>query len=149
MDISEITNYLYVGAGPEVRDAEPLLGLGVRLIISMRGEKRPPAALAQPQLQVLWLRTYDVFFMPIPVSKLMEGVQAALPVIQNGGRVLVHCQRGRHRSVAMGAAILIAMGASAEEAMALLQARRKIADPHAPHIQRQIKKFEQVWRAQP
>jgi len=149
MDISEITNYLYVGAGPEVRDAEPLLDLGVRLIISMRGEKRPPAALAQPQLQVLWLRTYDIFFMLIPVSKLMEGVQAALPVIQNGGRVLVHCQRGRHRSVAMGAAILIAMGASAEEAMALLQARRKIADPHAWHIQRQIKKFEQVWRAQP
>jgi len=79
----------------------------------------------------------------------MEGVQAALPVIQSGGRVLTHCHRGRHRGVAMAAAILIAMGYSADEAMRLLRDRRAIAHPEAWYIRRQIQKFEKHWRAQP
>jgi protein tyrosine phosphatase (PTP) superfamily phosphohydrolase (DUF442 family) len=149
MDISQITDYLYVGAQPKPEQAPQLRDLGVRLIISMRGEKRPPAAFAQPPLDVLWLKTFDTFFTPIPIHKLMEGVQAALPVIQTGGRVLTHCHRGRHRGVAMAAAILIAMGYSADEAMRLLRDRRASAHPEAWYIRRQIRKFEQYWRAQP
>jgi hypothetical protein len=38
---------------------------------------------------------------------------AALETIRQGGKVYAHCQRGRHRGVAMGAAILIALGYSA------------------------------------
>jgi len=147
MDISQITDYLYVGAQPEAAHADDLRALGVRLIISMRGERRPPAAFAQPPLDVLWLKTYDTFFTPIPIHKLMEGVQAALPVIHSGGRVLTHCHRGRHRGVAMAAAILIAMGYSADEAMRLLRDRRAIAHPEAWYIRRQIQKFEKHWRA--
>lgn len=148
MDISQITDYLYVGAQPKPVHADDLRALGVRLIISMRGEKRPPTTFAQPPLHVLWLKTYDTFFTPIPIHKLMEGVQAALPVIQSGGRVLTHCHRGRHRGVAMAAAILIAMGHSADEAMRLLRDRRAIAHPEAWYIRRQIKRFETHWRAQ-
>lgn len=149
MDISQITNYLYVGAQPSAQDAEQLCALNVRLIISMAGTIRPPEALTQSPLSVLWLRTYDTIFTPIPIGKLMKGVQAALPVIQGGRSVLAHCREGRHRSVAMGAAILIAMGHSAEEAMQLLSARRKKADPQAWHIRRQIKKFEKHWQSMP
>ena len=149
MDISQITDYLYVGAQPSAQDAEQLRALNVRLIISMAGTIHPPEALTQPPLSVLWLRTYDTIFTPIPIGKLMEGVQAALPVIQDGRGVLAYCREGRHRSVAMGAAILIAMGHSAEEAMQLLSARRKKADPQAWHIRRQIKKFEKHWQSAP
>ena len=147
MDISQITDYLYVGAQPSAQDAEQLRALNVRLIISMAGTIHPPEVLTQPPLSVLWLRTYDTIFTPIPIGKLMKGVQAALPVIQGGGGVLAHCREGRHRSVAMGAAILIAMGHSAEEAMQLLSARRKKADPQAWHIRRQIKRFEKHWQS--
>jgi protein tyrosine phosphatase (PTP) superfamily phosphohydrolase (DUF442 family) len=147
MDISQITDYLYVGAQPEATHADRLRALGVRLIISMRGERRPPAALAQPPLSVVWLRTFDTFFTPIPIHKLMEGVRAALPVIQGGGRVLAHCHKGRHRGVAMAAAILIAMGHTAEDAMRLLRERRQMADPHIWYIRWQIMKFEKQWRA--
>jgi len=147
MDISQITDYLYVGAQPEAAHADDLRALGVRLIISMRGERRPPTAFAQPPLDVLWLKTFDTFFTPIPIHKLMQGVQAALPVIHSGGRVLTHCHRGRHRGVAMAAAILIAMGYSADEAMRLLRDRRAIAHPEAWYIRRQIQKFEKHWRA--
>jgi protein tyrosine phosphatase (PTP) superfamily phosphohydrolase (DUF442 family) len=149
MDISRVTDYLYVGAQPSAQDAERLHALNVRLIISMAGTMRPPKALTQPPLRLLWLRTYDTIFTPIPISKLIEGVQAALPVIQGGGGVLAYCREGRHRSIAMGAAILIAMGHSAEEAMQLLTARRQKADPQAWHIRRQIKKFEKRWQSMP
>ena len=148
MDISQINDYLYVGGQPEVEHTEQLSALGVRLIISMRGEKRPALVFGQPPLSLLWLRTYDTIFTPIRVRTLVEGVRAALPVIKTGGRVLIHCQRGRHRSAAMAAAILIAMGQSAREAMQLLRDRRQVANPHIWYIRRQIEKFEKHWRAQ-
>jgi dual specificity MAP kinase phosphatase len=145
MDISQITDYLYVGAQPSATDAEQLGALNVRLIISMSGMVRPPEALTRPPLKMLWLQTFDTIFTPIPISKLAMGVQAALPVIQNGGRVFVHCREGRHRGVAMGAAILIAMGYSAKDAMRLLKAKREVADPQAWHIQWRIREFEKYW----
>ena len=64
MDISQITDYLYVGAQPSGQDAERLHTLNVRLIISMAGNIRPPVALTQLPLSVLWLRTYDTIFSP-------------------------------------------------------------------------------------
>jgi len=149
MDISQITDYLYVGAEPDAARAEELLALGVRLVISMRGEKRPPAVFGQPPLSLLWLRTYDTIFTPIRVRTLAQGVRAALPVIETGGRVLIHCQRGRHRSAAMAAAVLIARGQSARGAMRLLRERRQLADPYIWYIRRQIEKFEKHWRNHP
>ena len=146
MDISSINNYLWVGAQPKAEDADALRQLGVRLVISMRGEVRPPAEFSEPPLSVLWLRTFDYFFTPIPMNKLMRGVRAALPVIQEGGQVLTHCKQGRHRGVAMGAAILIAMGHTAEEAMSLLCRQRESAHPQAWYVRRQILKFETHWR---
>ncbi len=146
MDISLITDYLYVGAQPQARHAQHLQALNVRLIISMRGETRPLVVFTQPPFASVWLKTYDIFLLPIPVNKLMEGALAALPVIRAGGKVFTHCQRGKHRSVAMAAAILIAMGHSAEAAMRLLRERRPIADPHAWYVKPQIEKFEQQWQ---
>ncbi len=145
MDISRITDYLYVGGQPKARHAEQLTALGVRLVISMRGESRPPQAFQQPPLSTVWLRTYDTFFTPISVAVLLDGVRAALPVIERGEGVLVHCRHGKHRSVALAAAILIAQGYPAEEAMRLLRDRRAAADPQAWYIRRQIEKFEREW----
>lgn len=148
MDISQITDYLFVGAQPEARHAPNLQALGINLIISMRVERRPPAAFVQPPLRTVWLRTFDVFFLPIPVRTLMKGVEAALPVIAAGGRVLVHCHRGKHRSVAQAAAILMAHeGCSAEAAMRLLREHRAIARPQTWYIQRQILAFEKFWKS--
>jgi len=145
MDISQIANYLYVGGLPRAEDAETLQALNVRLVISMAGNIRPDEVLTQQPFKLLWLRAYDTIFTPIPIDLLMEGVRAALPVIQDGGCVYAHCAAGRHRGVAMGAAILIAMGHSAQDAMQLLRARRRIADPYIWYIQRRIKLFEKQW----
>ncbi|MGH2521961.1 MAG: dual specificity protein phosphatase family protein [Anaerolineales bacterium] len=146
MDISQITDYLFVGAQPSVEHAEELRALGVRLIISMRGEKRPPGRFLQPPFRTLWLPTYDTFLTPIPLRTLITGVETALPEIDGGGRVLIHCQRGRHRSVAMAAAILIARGHTSEAAMQLILARRPEADPYLWYIRQRIVMFEKRWR---
>jgi predicted protein tyrosine phosphatase len=146
MDISLITPYLFVGAQPAVAHAADLCALNIGLVINMRAEARPHAAFNQAPLRSLWLRTYDVFFLPIPVQTLSEGVRTALPVIEQGQAVLVHCHRGRHRSVALAAAILIAHGHSAAEAMRLLRQQRAVADPGAWHIRRQIVAFERQWK---
>lgn len=146
MDISQVTDYLYVGAEPGAEDAEEIAGREVRLVISMMG-KRPHKAFTETPLASLWLPSYDTFLTPVSLAKLLRGVEAAKSIIEEGGRVLVHCQKGRHRSIIMAAAILIANGQTADEAMALLRARRAVADPDTWYVRRQIKRFETYWKA--
>jgi protein-tyrosine phosphatase len=95
---------------------------------------------------LLWLRTFDSPFFPIPISKLMTGAKAALETIQFGGKVYVHCAGGRHRGVAMGSCILIAQGYTAEEAMQLISKRRSFADPQIYYIRARIILFAQEWQ---
>jgi protein-tyrosine phosphatase len=146
MDISQITEHIYVGAQPDPAQAEALCALNIGLIISMRAEQRPHAAFVAPPLSCLWLRTFDSFLTPISMPTLMRGVQMALPVLGQGRCVLVHCRAGRHRSVAMAAAILIAQGHTAADAMRLLRQKRQTADPEVWYIRRRIEQFERHWR---
>jgi protein-tyrosine phosphatase len=82
---------------------------------------------------------------PIPLSVFQRGVQAALPVIDEGGKVLVHCRVGIHRSAAMACCILIAKGYSSQEAVDLVKRQRAVAKPEDAHILARIKKFESDW----
>ena len=145
MDISRITDQLYIAAHPKAEDADAIRDMNVRLILNMIFI-RPADVYRNPPFRMLTLRTFDSIFLPIPIGKLVRGVKAALPVIQGGESVLVYCREGRHRSVAMAAAVLIGQGCSADEAMQLVSLKRSKADPYAWHIQRRIRKFEEVWR---
>jgi protein tyrosine phosphatase (PTP) superfamily phosphohydrolase (DUF442 family) len=145
MDISKITDQLYIAAHPKAEDANAIREMNVRLILNMIFF-RPADVYRNPPFRMLTLRTFDSIFLPIPIGKLVRGVKAALPVIQGGESVLVYCREGRHRSVAMAAAVLIGQGCSADEAMQLISLKRSKADPYAWHIQRRIRKFEEVWR---
>lgn len=148
MDFSQITGYLYIAAGVKDNHVEMIRELDVGLVISMVAFQRPPKNIINDRTEVLWLQTFDFVLLPIPVRVLNRGVMAALPVIQNGRSVLVYCQAGRHRSVAMASCILIGMGYTADDAMELITQRRTRADPYASHIQRQIQKFEAFWSEQ-
>jgi hypothetical protein len=145
MNISEITNYLTISSKVTNKNAAEIIKLDPRLVISMIFQTKPPEALGQPPRSVLWLRTFDFPLLPIPLRTLSRGVEAALPVIEDGHAVHVFCEAGRHRSVAMASCILIAKGYSAGEAMKLIKERRQTADPYAWHIRRQIRKFENYW----
>jgi protein tyrosine phosphatase (PTP) superfamily phosphohydrolase (DUF442 family) len=146
MSISKITDFLYVAPWPTEEDIQFLESQGVRLILSMR-QRTPPIHFAHPNIQVVHLPTTDSLFMPMPMDKLHQGVEAALPIIEAGGGVAIFCKQGRRRSVAMACCILIGAGYTAEEAMKLVVEKRPIADPYIWHIRRRILRFEDEWRA--
>ena len=144
-DISKVTDYLYVGSRIEKEQADEVKVLKFDLIISMIGQIPPDEIYTLPPFKTLWIKTYDTFFTPISIKKLLLGVEAALPIIQNKGRVLVFCLQGRRRSIAMAAAILISMGHTSKQAITLLTTARKASDPKRWYIRTQIKAFEKYW----
>jgi protein-tyrosine phosphatase len=147
MDFSQITNDLFIGTMPASTDYNRLRNLGVRLVINMRYRQGPYPDSHPEALDFLWLKTIDSPFFLIPINKLLQGTQAALETIRNGGKVYSHCAKGRHRSVAMGAAILIAQGHTPKEAIQLIKQQRPISDPHMFYIRSRIFRFEQHWKS--
>jgi protein-tyrosine phosphatase len=147
MNFSRITDDLYIGSAPAASDYDRLRDLGIKLVINMRFWPPLPKDSHEQPLDFLWLRTFDNPLLPIPIRALREGAQAALDVIRDGGKVLTHCQHGRHRGVAMGAAVLIAQGHSLEETIKLIKTRRPIAEPDIFYIYNRILRFARQWQA--
>jgi protein-tyrosine phosphatase len=146
MEFSQITDQLFIGTTPSSEAYHQLRSLGVGLVINMRVERPPHRDYHNPPLPVLWLPTFDSPLIPIPLRYLRRGVQAALKTLQAGEKVYVHCAKGAHRGVAMGAAILIALGHSPQQAMQLIRQRRATADPEAWYIRQRIYRFAEYWR---
>jgi dual specificity MAP kinase phosphatase len=147
MNFSAITDELIIGSMPEARDYDTLRDLGVRLVINMRFDRGPELDPGDPPLDFLWLRTFDNPLLLIPLHTLQKGVRMALETIRAGGRVYTHCQHGRHRGVAMGAAVLIALGHSPEQAIRLIKERRPVADPDIFYIRNRIHRFARAYQA--
>lgn len=145
VDYSKITDDLFIGTTPAIRDYDHLRELGVRLIINMRFTFGPNPDLHHTPIQLLWLRSIDSPLFPISIPKLTRGAHAALETIRDGGRVYAHCAYGRHRGVAMGACILIAQGYDPGDAMQLIAERRSFADPFAYYIRPRILMFANEW----
>jgi len=145
-DVSAITDYLSISSWPRGDHAEELRAMNVRLILSMHWF-RPSRDLDRFPIKLLWLPTIDSPLFPMPIRSLKLGVEAALPVIKDGFRVLTHCRAGVHRSVAMACCVLIGMGYSAEAAMQLVEEKRAVADPRVWYIRNRIFKFEREWPA--
>jgi hypothetical protein len=144
MSVTPITDYLSIAAWPTVENITALRALDVRLIISMTN-RVPPPELNEPPFRLLHLPANDSPFRPVPIPLLCKGVTEALPVIGEGHGVAVHCSRGRHRSVAMACCILIGQGLDSAEAMQLVKARRREADPYIWYIRRRIVRFGREW----
>lgn len=141
---SQITDDLFISAWPQGKHKEHIISLGVCLILSMH--LLPPVKmLGHAQVRLLWLPTFDNPRFPISIKTLAKGVRAALPVIQDNQKVLVHCREGRHRSVAQAACVFIGLGFSADAAMQLIKEKRAAADPYVGYIQERIRKFEVEW----
>ncbi len=129
---------------------DELRTLGVRLIINMRFSRGPETdRAAESPIRVLWLRTIDSPFFPMPIDKLVQGARAALDTIRRGGSIYVHCAYGRHRSVVMGACILIAQGMSVENAVETIKRQRRVADPDVYYMKSRILRFASEWQGMP
>jgi len=144
LDLSPITSTLYVAASPAPGDVATLHALSVRLLISVR--MRPPRPSVRHAVEHwMHLPCIDSPLTPIPMLLLWRGVDAALPILEEGGVVMVHCHYGIHRSVALACCILIGQGYTPDAAMALVKERRPQADPYAWYIGARIKRFQYTW----
>jgi hypothetical protein len=146
IDLSPITQGLFVSDWPDESDAPRLEDEGIRLLLSMHW-RRPGAVYRRPPFSLVWLPTIDSPVTPMPLRSLRAGVLAALPFMERGEGVLTHCVFGRHRGVAMACCVLIGLGHTAEDAMALVSGKRAVADPYVWYIRRRIEAFERDWRA--
>jgi len=146
LDVSEITSYLYISSFPGSEHLEQIRTLGIKLIISMYLRK-PDKGYGEPPLTLLWMPVIDSFVTPIPITIFQKGVQAALPVIDEGGKVLVHCKWGIHRSAAMACCILIAKGYSLDQAVERVKSQRAAARPEEAYVLARIQKFEEDWNS--
>ena len=144
MDISQITPQLFISAWPREGESPHVRELGIRLVISMTSREPLSEFSAEPLMWVL-IPSIDSPLTPIALSGLKRGVEAAIPVLASGAGVLCHCREGHHRSVPMACCILIAQGHSAESAMNLASAKRRVADPRAFWIAPRIRNFERRW----
>jgi len=143
-DISETTDYLFISIWPTKQQAPLLREMGIKLILSLY-LRRPDSVLRSPPMTVLWMPFSDSPITPTPMAIFYRGVQAALPVIDGGGKVLVHCRWGIHRSPAMACCILIAQGYNVNEAIELVKRQRPFAKPDDGYVLARIKKFERDW----
>ncbi len=144
LDISRITDTLYIAAHPAPHDAEYLRELPTHLLLSVR--MRPPHKSVRAAVrQWVHLPCLDTPLTPLPMLLLWTGVESALPVIHHGGNVVVHCHYGVHRSVAMACCILIGLGSSPGDAMALVKQQRPVADPYVRYIRSRIERFADRW----
>ncbi len=145
LDYSNITDQLLIGVTPRVKDYIVLKSLGIKLIINMRADRYAPARRDRKLIKTVWVPTFDSRLIPIRPDYLAPTVKLALDIISGGGKVYVYCRKGRHRSIVMGAAILIAQGFSVDETIKIIKNHRQNADPDKRHIKQAIIDFAKFW----
>ena len=140
--MSWVTDHLAVGGRIHPEDIHALALSGITHVIDTRSEYRDDAAaLAKESIELLHLPTPDTY--PLTVEQLEKGAAWAQQRIQNGGRVLIHCEHGVGRSVLLTCAVLVYGGMKARDALALVQEKRWQASPNQRQVDR-LKEFERT-----
>jgi rhodanese-related sulfurtransferase len=147
LDISKITDYLYITTHATTADMAVFDKLNVGLVIHTTFFESPQESLVLSKYPMHNARMIDTGILNFPKKKLINSVNEALPIIEQGKSIVVYCKHGRHRSVAVACCILIAKGMSSGDAMALIKEKRPIADPYGSHVKRSIENFEKYWQS--
>jgi protein tyrosine phosphatase (PTP) superfamily phosphohydrolase (DUF442 family) len=124
-----ITPDLYVGGQMNGRGWRWLAARGLTASLNMRSEFDDAVCGVDPA-GYLWLPTDDDH-APTP-DHLRRGVAFIRHVVENGGKVYVHCASGVGRAPTMAAAYLVSTGLSLDEAWALIRKTRPFVKPTPP-----------------
>jgi protein-tyrosine phosphatase len=146
MDMTWVTDRIAVGGG--IWNDEKMIEVvraGVTHIVDMQIEW-DDTALAKPYgVNVLWNPTDDDFKLK-PPALLQRGVDFALEALDDAdSKVFIHCAAGVHRAPMMTLAVLRAMGFGLDDAMDMIQARRKVVD-FADVYLRSVEEFMLTYR---
>ena len=127
-----ITPDLCVGGQINAAGWRWLAARGITAVVNMRSEFDDAVHGIAPDAYV-WLPTPDDHAPTM--QQLRSGVGFINQVIQQGGKVYVHCASGVGRAPTMAAAYLISTGMRAEEAIALIRQVRPFVKPTEPQIE--------------
>ena len=136
MDMTWVTDRIAVGGG--IWTDEKMVEVaraGITHIIDMQLEW-DDTRLAEPYgVRVLWNPTDDDF-RPKPPELFQCGVEFALAALDDAeSRVFIHCAAGVHRAPMMTLAVLRALGFRLQDAMDMIQARRRVVDFAQVYVQ--------------
>ena len=147
MDMTWVTDRIAVGGGiwTEEKMIE-VVRAGVTHIIDMQIEWDDTRLAAPYGVKVLWNPTDDDFRAK-PPELFQRGVQFALEALDDdGARLFIHCAAGVHRAPMMALAVLRAMGFSLEDAMEMIESRRKVVDFADVYVQ-SVEEFMRSYEA--
>ena len=119
-NFAEITTGLYVGGFPAPHDP---FELGATVVVCLTSE---PSVTRAPAggLFIHW----PVKDGPIPPAETLRSLVRLIDArLREGAVVYVHCLAGRNRSPLVAARVLMDQGMTADEAIALVRARREDA----------------------
>ena len=140
LNLSWVTDHLAVGGRIHPRDIRALGKIGVTHVIDTRSEfVDDPVALGREHIELLYLPAPDTY--ALSVEQLVQGATWANEKIQQGGRVLIHCEHGVGRSVLLTCAVLVNSGMHASDALTLVKQKRWQASPNHRQITR-LREFE-------
>jgi len=140
LNMSWVTSNLAVGGRIRPVDIPALARAGVTQVIDTRFEHSDdPAALAKEHIELLYLPTRDT--KPLTIEQMMEGAKWANEHMEQGGRVLIHCEHGVGRSVLLTSAALVYGGMDAQDALHLVQQKRWQASPNHRQVER-LRQFQ-------
>lgn len=145
LDYSQITENLFIAAWPTRYHREKIISLGVSLVVATILELIDKE-LGEPPLTLVHTRATDLGPRLIyPTKQLLKGVEPAVATIHNGGKVMVFCKAGKHRSATMTSCILVGLGHPADEAIKIVEAGRDKVEINETHREA-IVKFEGKWK---
>jgi protein-tyrosine phosphatase len=140
LNMSWITDHLAVGGRIRPQDIKALAGVGITHVVDTRAEHRDDAqALAKEHIELLYLPTPDT--RPFTIEQMMQGAQWVQQRMEQGGRVLIHCEHGVGRSALLACAVLVYGGMHARDALQLVQQKRWQAAPNHSQVVR-LREFE-------
>jgi protein-tyrosine phosphatase len=142
LDMSWITTQLAIGGRIHPEDIKALATEGVTHVVDTRSEYRDDAeALAKEHIELLYLPTADT--RPLTIEQMLEGSEWVTVRMEQGGRVLIHCEHGVGRSALLTCAVLVYTGMNAQDALQLVQQKRWQAAPNYRQVRR-LREFESI-----
>jgi protein-tyrosine phosphatase len=145
LNMSWITTHLAVGGRIRPEDIKALARAGITHVVDTRSEYCDDAqTLAKEYIELLHLPTDDM--RPLTIEQMLQGAQWVQERMEQGGRVLIHCEHGVGRSVLLTCAVLVYDGMHAQDALQLAQQKRWQASPNHRQVRR-LREFESAVAA--